>query len=742
MKRSILGPALLFALVLAVGDAAVVWYFEELAESRRSTEAERVRGLMTGTILRHLEAVRHLGSAVKGGEVAEQERAESIAQLFPALAGVARFGADGKAAFAANVRGLDSGAARLTATTPAAKAALAGAAAVDDPSYIAGQEGTVAIWTPADKGAVAGIFRLDRLISDAVNASAGEDSPFVLADSRGRKPVSREPVGDAGLRVDLSLPGLTWTLHVRQDTQEISKSRALVASIVVMSLLLWGGYVVARRRGVVDRERLEARAGKIDRMAKEVEALAGVERRERGKLFTILDSLDESVILAGPAGETLMVNAAGETLLGPEPKFVKPDGSDIDPSGLPVAQAISRKAKVSSDDLCAQREGLVIPLSITAAPMFDQDKQVIGAVAVHRDVSKQREWEDTMRARDFALTIKNKLAAEMAEAKDDEEVLRRLNYHLEAVLQPLSMNVFLKRPGSERLRAERTTGLKPEPGFEAPVIANPGICPVLETGEPMDPRTCDERVQPCLGRISPGGFLCAPISVGGKVEGTIHLELQSPNPDPARVELALDLIRSASAAVQAKRYLALVSQAAIRDPLTGLYNRRHFDTTARVMVAQAKRFHHPLGVLMIDIDHFKKFNDTYGHDAGDIVLREFAKSLQATARGSDVMVRYGGEEFAVLLAETGLGQARIAAERVMEATRRIVLPIKGLEYGQVTVSIGVSAFPEHGDTPESLVKAADTALYAAKAAGRNCARSQGDSKAPTVAEAPPGAAKA
>jgi diguanylate cyclase (GGDEF)-like protein len=106
------------------------------------------------------------------------------------------------------------------------------------------------------------------------------------------------------------------------------------------------------------------------------------------------------------------------------------------------------------------------------------------------------------------------------------------------------------------------------------------------------------------------------------------------------------------------------------------------------------------------------------------------------------MVRYGGEEFAVLLAETGLSQARIAAERVLEATRRIMLPIKGLEYGQVTVSIGVSAFPEHGDTPESLVKAADTALYAAKAAGRNCARVQGDSKAPTAAEAPPGAAKA
>jgi diguanylate cyclase (GGDEF)-like protein len=727
--------------VLATGDAAMVWYFEEVADTRLSTEAERVRGLVTGSILRHVEAVRHLGSPVKGGEDAERERAVSIGQVFPALAGVARFGPDGKLVFSADVREFDSGASRLSSATPACRAALAGTTAIDDPAAAPNQETVVVIWAPSEGGAVGGVFRLDRLIGDAVNASAGEDSPFVLTDSRGRKPVSREPAAEAKQKVKLSLPGLTWTLNVRENSQELSKTRALVASIVGLSALLLGGYVVARRRGVVDRVRLEARKVEIDKMAKEVEALAGVERRERGKLFTILDSLDESVVLAGPEGETLMVNAAGEALLGPEPKLVKPDGTPINPKQLPVAQAISKKAKVSSDDICAERDNQVIPLSVTAAPLFDQDKRVVGAVAVHRDLSKQREWEDTMRARDFALTVKNKLAAEMQEAKDDEEVLRRLNYHLEAVLQPQSINIFLKRPGSDRLRAERTTGLKPEPGFEAPVIANPGICPVLETGEPMDPRTCDERVQPCLGRISPGGFLCAPISVGGKVEGTIHLELPHPNPDPAQVELALELIRSASASVQAKRYLALVSQAALRDPLTGLYNRRHFDTSARVLFAQAKRFLHPLGVLMIDIDHFKKFNDTYGHDAGDVVLREFAKALQATARQSDVIVRYGGEEFAVLLAETGLNQARIAAERVLQAARNIVLPIKGLERGQVTVSIGVSSFPEHGDSPEILVKSADTSLYAAKAAGRNCARVQGETKQPTVV-VPPGTLQA
>ncbi|MCC6739857.1 MAG: diguanylate cyclase [Planctomycetia bacterium] len=731
MKRSILGPALLFALVLAAGDAAVVWYFEELGEVRRSSEAEHVRGLVTSAVLQHVGVVRQLGKP--GGEAWERERADSLSQVFPALAGVARFSADGALEFATDCRGFPSGARNLSPATAAARSALSGVPALDDPFPAPNQETVVAIWAPAEKGAVAGIFRLDRLIGDAVNASAGEDSPFVLTDSRGRRPVAREPAAAANLRVDIALPGLTWSLAVQEHAQAQSRTRALIASIVGLSVLLWAGFVAARRRSAVDSARLEARATEVERMEREVEALAGVERRERGKLFTILDSLAESVVLAGPDGETLMVNAAGEALLGAEPQLVHADGKELTAAERPVTQAIAKKAKVSTEELFAKREGRAFPVSVTAAPLYDQDKKVVGAVAVYRDLTKQREWEETMRERDFALTVKNKLAAEMAEAKDDEEVLRRLNYHLEAVLQPQSTNIFLRRAGSDRLRAERTTGLRPEPGFEAPVISNPGICPVLETGEPMDPRTCDERVQPCLGRISPGGFLCAPIRIGEKVEGTIHLELSEGKPDPQRVELALELIRQASAAVQAKRYLAIVSQAAIRDPLTGLYNRRQFDTTARVMAAQARRFNQPLGVLMIDIDHFKKFNDTYGHDAGDVVLREFAKALQSTARQSDVMVRYGGEEFAVLLSQTSLGQARIAAERILEAARKIVLPIKGLEHGQVTVSVGVSAFPEHGESPEALVKAADLALYAAKNAGRNCARVQGDSRAPGVA---------
>ncbi|MCE9580909.1 MAG: diguanylate cyclase [Planctomycetes bacterium] len=723
--------------MLAACDAAVVWYFSELRELNRSTEAERVRGLVTAGILRHVEAVRQFGKPVAGGAEAERARAESVAKVFPALVGLARFGRDGRAAFAVDLRGFEGGATHLSADSPACRTALAGSPAIDDPFPAANRLTAVAIWAPSEDGAVAGLFRLDRLVGDAVNISAGEDSPYVLTDSGGRKPASREPVGEATLPVKITLPGLAWNLHVREPAREEGRTQALIWSIIALSAALWTGFVMARRRSIVDRDRLESRKAEIDEMEQKVQALAGVERRERGKLLTLIDALEEGVVLSGPDGAMLLCNDAGERILGTEPHLVRGDGLDPATEDLPANQAIQNGAKVSTDDLFALRDGVRIPLSIVAAPLFDQDKNVVGAVTVHRDITKQREWEDTVRNRDFALTIKNKLSAEMQEAKDEEEVLRRLNYHIESALQPQSTNIFLKRAGSDRLRAERTTGLKPELGFEPPVISNPAMCPVLETGEPMDPRTCGERVQPCLGRISPGGFLCAPISIGGKVEGTIHLELQGENPEPHRVELVFDLIRAASSSIQAKRYLAIMSQAAIRDPLTALYNRRHFDETARVIMAQSKRYHRPLGVLMIDIDHFKKFNDTYGHDAGDIVLKEFARSLQATARQSDVIVRYGGEEFAVLLPETSLNQARIAADRVLEAARRIVLPMKGLERGQVTVSIGVSAFPEHGDTPESLVKAADTALYAAKNAGRNCARVTGDSKLPTVAAAPP-----
>ncbi len=155
-----------------------------------------------------------------------------------------------------------------------------------------------------------------------------------------------------------------------------------------------------------------------------------------------------------------------------------------------------------------------------------------------------------------------------------------------------------------------------------------------------------------------------------------------------------------------------------RDPLTGLFNRRHFIAAAQAELQRAARYRHPLALLMLDIDHFKPINDTHGHLAGDEVLKAVAGVCARTVRGEDCLARLGGEEFAVLMPETALAQAFAAAERLRESVAGLRCELPG---GTVvpTVSIGVAMCAGSAETLSSLMRRADHAMYAAKAQGRN-----------------------
>jgi diguanylate cyclase (GGDEF)-like protein len=157
----------------------------------------------------------------------------------------------------------------------------------------------------------------------------------------------------------------------------------------------------------------------------------------------------------------------------------------------------------------------------------------------------------------------------------------------------------------------------------------------------------------------------------------------------------------------------------IRDPLTGLFNRRYLDESLDLDVARSARAGGALGVIMLDVDHFKRFNDLHGHDAGDAVLQEMGKLLSQHVRKGDVACRYGGEEFVLVLPGATAEQARARAETLRAAAQAMTLSHKGQALGAVTVSLGVAAFPDHGNDPKVILTAADAALYAAKRAGRN-----------------------
>jgi len=162
-----------------------------------------------------------------------------------------------------------------------------------------------------------------------------------------------------------------------------------------------------------------------------------------------------------------------------------------------------------------------------------------------------------------------------------------------------------------------------------------------------------------------------------------------------------------------------LQEQAISDPLTGLYNRRYLNEFLPRELVRCRRSAAPLAVMLIDLDHFKRINDSFGHEAGDVVLKAVAALLKGKVRGSDIACRYGGEEFALILPETGLDAAERRAEVIRLAIARLVLSHAGTLLGKITTSLGIALFPDHGEDSDALLRVADVALYAAKGAGRD-----------------------
>lgn len=162
-----------------------------------------------------------------------------------------------------------------------------------------------------------------------------------------------------------------------------------------------------------------------------------------------------------------------------------------------------------------------------------------------------------------------------------------------------------------------------------------------------------------------------------------------------------------------------LQQESVHDPLTGLYNRRYLEDSLQRETRLAGRAEHSLSVIMLDLDHFKNFNDSYGHEAGDLVLRETAALLVKNVRTEDVVCRYGGEEFVIILPMANVKIAHARAERIRGKVAALNLLYQGNQVGKITVSAGVAGFPEHGLVGAQLLHAADAALYRAKAEGRD-----------------------
>jgi len=190
-------------------------------------------------------------------------------------------------------------------------------------------------------------------------------------------------------------------------------------------------------------------------------------------------------------------------------------------------------------------------------------------------------------------------------------------------------------------------------------------------------------------------------------------------PLDSTVRLAKVLAESTALALANLNLREVLRAQSIRDPLTGLFNRRYMEESLERELSRATRKKQPLSVAMLDVDHFKHFNDSFGHDAGDTLLCEIARVFRTTLRAEDIICRYGGEEFAMILPDAPLPSIQGRIEQLREKVRDTIAQHRGQPLDRVTVSIGIATYPEHGTTSETLLRAADAALYQAKAQGRD-----------------------
>lgn len=246
----------------------------------------------------------------------------------------------------------------------------------------------------------------------------------------------------------------------------------------------------------------------------------------------------------------------------------------------------------------------------------------------------------------------------------------------------------------------------------------PDQCWALRRGQPQLAHGSSDAVRCSHILATVGATSCIPLNAQGNQLGFLYVSAADDG-FLARVQLietAAEQLAMALSNLQLQERLRIQS---IREPLTGLFNRRYLEESLSRELSRCARRQLPLALMMLDLDHFKRFNDTHGHPGGDALLAGFGQLLLDLAREEDIACRYGGEEFTLILPEVALPAALERAEKIRAAVEAMHVQHMGQDLPAVTVSIGLALFPQDGTDPQALLRKADQALYRAKAQGRN-----------------------
>lgn len=470
---------------------------------------------------------------------------------------------------------------------------------------------------------------------------------------------------------------------------------------------------------------------------KEVELL----RRSEANLSALIENTDRMIWSIDPerrlvVGNSLFLDGVGR-LIGrkPEPGEIMPP-ADFLPAMAHEWHEYYRRSlegeKFSVETLVPGAGEVPRWIEFSFFPIADDDGQILGVTVFGLDLTERRQMEESQLK---TLTQMSRVMRELEAHHGKTLQTNRLNDLLQSsrnekealdVIRLSLAEIFAGQSGCLALVLGRDRELERVACWgscdHVPLAFQVDDCWALRRGEVHEARRPEDLVCAHFDIPPEHGYLCLPLTVRGDTLGLLHLEYPEGANDEDLTEFK-DIARSVGETIKLSlsnlRLRVALQEQATHDSLTGLFNRRYLDDTLPRELHRIQRRKGLLAVAMLDIDHFKRFNDTMGHEAGDLVLREIGRILRENLRKSDIGCRYGGEELVVIMPDSGIEDARTRMVGVCDLIRNMKVRYRGDALPEVTVSVGIAGTNRHFTDEVALLRAADDAMYAAKEAGRD-----------------------
>ncbi|MBM4300410.1 MAG: diguanylate cyclase [Deltaproteobacteria bacterium] len=484
-------------------------------------------------------------------------------------------------------------------------------------------------------------------------------------------------------------------------------------------------------------------------------------RQAKEYLENILDNSADPIGIVDQRGRIIKWNKAAEQVFGYSFSELEGNSSselyaDQDQLQAMLSQ-LRRDGSVRGYEVyLKKKDGVIALFALSISFLYDRNHKVIGSMCVSRDLSEIKKALDDLAA------VNQRLRHEVSERKQVETALQEANLSLQEVLAQVEERNHAMTMANEMADMLQVCQA-PEEAYKAIGHFMPRLFPddagalymlnnsrnlfepmaiwgkavqlvtsfapdecwsvrrgrLHKVGSPQETLFCHQLPPESV----PHGYLCVPLIAQGETLGVLHLrsgppaEAQTPALAAVKDQLALTVAEDLALALANLKLRETLRSQAIRDSLTGLFNRRYLEETMERELNRVKRQGISLGVIMMDLDHFKLYNDTFGHNAGDELLSALGILLKSHIRGEDIACRYGGEEFLLILPGTSMEIALERAESLRQAVKELHQRHHGLK--PATLSLGVAVYPDHGDTGVQLIRSADAALYRAKQAGRD-----------------------